>query len=95
MFDSKRECIGSMDCSVPIGRDRERLIVGKSTCPWTQRALALKWHTKSVMIDKCRRGSALRDKLIAETHHTTVPIVFDQDKFIGGYTELVQYVKHQ
>ncbi len=35
------------------------------------------------------RDHALRAEMVAETGHRTVPIIFVEDAFVGGYTELV------
>jgi glutaredoxin len=70
-----------------------KLIIGRSSCPWTQRALALKWHDKSIMVDRCRTGQTLREQATQKTGHRTVPLVFDGNQFIGGCSELEQYIK--
>lgn len=34
----------------------------------------------------------LRRKLMAQTNHRTVPMIFINDEFIGGYTELAAHL---
>lgn len=76
-------------------KNDKKVIIGRTNCPWTQKALTLNWHEQFVAIDQCRRGQCLRDRLQKQTGHKTVPFVFNGLEFIGGCSELERYIKSQ
>ncbi len=68
-------------------------IYGSTYCPYctaakdlaTQKALEFEYINFDDDPD-------LRDKMAAEMNHYTVPMIFIDDKFIGGFTEFQQKV---
>lgn len=53
------------------------------------KSLLNKYDVEYDVID-ISESPALRQKLIDETQQKTVPIIFINDKFIGGYTQLLE-----
>jgi glutaredoxin len=75
------------------GRSDSRLIVGKSYCTYTKQALKMGFTENQLMLDECSNGEALHRMLIEQTGQRTVPYVLEGRHLIGGYTELVKYMK--
>ena len=75
-----------------LARD-QRLIVGATWCPHTQKALRQNFTTNSVMLNQCPNGKELRAMLIKQTSWETIPLVFDGPHLIGGCDELVQFMR--
>lgn len=63
-------------------------------CPYCAKAKSLLTSLDIAFEDfDVGEDQELRQKMIDETGHMTVPIIFIDDKFIGGYDDLV--VMHQ
>lgn len=78
------------------------VVYGRSTCPYCIKTIEiLKNHPKSLFVeidtepDKLFGKANLLEILKAEIDgHSTVPIVFDNGKFIGGSSEAEKHFKH-
>lgn len=66
------------------------IVYGSNTCPYCIKAVDLLDETESLYmfydLNAFDDTSVLEE--IVPTNHTTIPIVFKGQRFIGGYTEL-------
>jgi glutaredoxin len=72
---------------------KEYVIFGRSTCPWTQKAIELAeksdysyTYIEVPLMPSSEMGKAFQG-MASEEQHTTVPCVFEV-KYIGGFTDL-------
>lgn len=64
-------------------------IYTKPTCGFCIAAKKLLTQKNIAFTDtNIAKNPSLRDELVAQTGHRTVPIIFVKDKFIGGYDNL-------
>lgn len=66
------------------------VVIGKPTCPYTQKALVLLRHEGYFpkFVDKAT--APYYEKLKTELHHETIPLVVNEGMFIGGYTQVLE-----
>lgn len=62
-------------------------IIGMSHCYYTQQAMALAPAAEVVLLDTLGSGQQIRQQLVQLTSQRTVPYVFIDGNFIGGYSE--------
>ena len=61
-------------------------------CPYCINAKRLLKKEGIAFVDHdVSRDRALRSKIASQTGHRTVPMIFVDDEFVGGYTELVEF----
>lgn len=66
------------------------LIVGRSSCPYTRRAIELLPDATFIDITDDIESKDFLKELLKQT---TVPYVFVDDEFIGGASELESYLR--
>lgn len=67
-----------------------------STCPYCKMAKELLQSRGYDYEEKqLEFGSEQLENLIKKTHHRTVPQIFFDEEFIGGYDDLVKYLDNQ
>lgn len=79
------------------------LIFGISTCGYCKKALSyvkennlkFKYYEMDkyykIFIPILKKLSSVRPSLKINSEHNTFPVIFYNDKFIGGYTDLIKY----
>lgn len=82
------------DALPPLGEPgRAAQVFGRTTCPWTQRALDLfkNQQVDATYVDLTDDAQALlKARLESETKQYTVPYVYLRGQFIGGYNALAE-----
>lgn len=75
-------------------QDMKVLIYTKDYCPYCDRAKEF-FKARSVAYEEIniQRDPAQYDALKSRTHHMTVPQIFIDDNFVGGYTDLIAKVQ--
>ncbi len=73
--------------------DPKVIIYSKDYCPYCVRAKEF-FRKKSIRFDEINisKDPAAYEGLKERTHHMTVPQIFINDNFIGGYTDLIAKV---
>jgi len=67
-----------------------------NNCSYCEAAKSLLSHHNLVFKEiNISNNDAARIELMEKTHHRTLPQIFIDDKFIGGYTELKESLKHK
>ncbi|MBK9070464.1 MAG: glutaredoxin [Myxococcales bacterium] len=78
----------------PLGEPQQAAqVFGRTTCPWTQRALDLlkNQQVDTAYVDLTDDAQALlKARLEADTKQYTVPYVYLRGQFIGGYNALAE-----
>ena len=65
-------------------------IIGKSFCPYTVNAVNALPNAQVIYLDQSRRGAVIHESLKQKFQQTSVPYIFVNDVFIGGYDDLLQ-----
>ena len=80
------------------------VVYGRNWCPYCQKAKALESVLRELYTSRgeifefeyvdlsTRRRRDAHDRTIRQVEYTTIPQVFINDKFVGGYSELVSYI---
>lgn len=64
------------------------LIIGASYCGFTHAAIQALPQARVVMLDKTRDGRAIRSILEQETMQHTIPFIFRNGLFVGGFSDI-------
>lgn len=71
------------------------LMFTKSNCSYCKKAKALVPDAAVVLcdtyLDECREAFLETMDKYSGTRHRTFPMIFHDGKFVGGYSELIQY----
>lgn len=69
------------------------IVIGKRTCPFTQKAMTLLRNQgeEYIFLDKEDSLKKVYEKLKTILNHDTIPLVINKGKFIGGYTQTLEY----
>lgn len=64
-----------------------KMIVGKSFCSFTMRAVQAMPDASVIYLDRKIDGLVIHQKLKQAFNQTTVPYIFINDIFVGGYDD--------
>lgn len=82
------------DADALVGQDLKIIIYTKEGCKYCVMAKnLLDEHEMAYELIDIGSDVELQKKLVNQTGQVTVPYVFIDDKFIGGYTDLLKYKK--
>jgi len=83
-----------MDCVKQIQKDKRTIVFGTSSCGFTQEALKLLPDAQVLFFDKQKAaGQQMKELLQERLNHKTVPMVFIDGDFVGGYGDLRNKLK--
>lgn len=75
-----------------VNSPREIVVFSKTYCPYSKNLKRLFANNgiraKYIEVDKLRNGAEVQRTLSMKSGRTTVPQVFQNGQFIGGYSEL-------